>query len=152
MENLIRKSKGKKPTTPEDAKNMIRELYDVLLNTTNPVDIPSLFSRSYSLGFKDLQALMSLPHSPTDILKIRIYPALRDYEGKDILSFILMVEKNGKMVWDSSKPDTPQLEIQDYWTPCPNECPGGGGGLNEGNELLKEEEWERVMGRLYVKP
>ncbi len=150
MKNLIEQSKDKSPTTPKDAIDMIKALYDALLGTT--VDIPSLFSRSYSLDFKDLQALMSLNHSPSDVLKIRIYPALRENEGKKILSFILMVEQNGKMVWDSSRPYDFQSEIQDHWTPCPNECPGGGGGVNNGNELFKEEEWATIMGRLYVKP
>lgn len=120
-------------TSPNDAKQMIEGLYVALKDPKT--DILAFFRRSYALSFDDLKALMSsVEGSENQSTKLRIYPASRNDETGEHLSLILMVEQNGKMIWDSTQPDLAQAEIQDQLFPCPTICPGGG-------DLFTEEEW-----------
>ncbi len=130
MENLQNSSLVS--ITPELAKEMIKSLY-VKLKDTN-TNALSLFRRSYALDFGDLMKLISVVENHDDKLtKIRIYPAFRD----EHLTFILMIEHDGVMIWDSSSPTSPQAAIQDQLFPCPTICPGSG-------DLFTENEWKRI--------
>lgn len=138
-------------TTPNEAKNMINSLYKFILS--NPKDVGSLFQKSYALKIDDIRPILLVKRDSGDTLdvKARIYPALRKLNGKNILSFILMVEKNGVMQWDSLNATSPQPLIQDQWAPCPTECPGGGGGIDKGKDLFTEANWVKVMNGTYKK-
>ncbi len=130
-------------TSPNDAKEMISNLYAFMKK--NPEKTPALFNRSYALDFRyfnqiiekhDLINFVNDPANKSEALKIRIYPALRKQGGNDILTFVMMIEKNGTMLWDSNNPNSPQLEIQDQMGLCPDVCP-----LE--NDLFTESEWKK---------
>lgn len=133
-------SKKARPIKIEDARKMIDALYKYMVS--KPDSTPFLFKRSFALSLDDLQSAINIIANPTDSVKVRIYPGLRIEEvtKKPILSFILVAEKNGILVWGTN-PNS----LQDYWGPCPKDCPIG-------NDLFNEGEWQRTMGRHYEKP
>ncbi len=130
-------------TSPNDAKEMISNLYAFMKK--NPEKTPALFNRSYALDFRyfnqiiekhDLINYANDPVNKSEALKIRIYPALRKQGNTEALTFIMMIEKNGKMLWDSNNPNSPQLEIQDQMGLCPPVC-------SFENDLFTESEWKK---------
>ncbi|MBB6004348.1 hypothetical protein [Arcicella rosea] len=149
--DVITSNGEKSATKPDSAKAMIDSLYKFMVKAKTPNEIRELFHKSYALSVRDVQEIINeIQKNPSPIDKIRLYPALRTVENKKILSFILMVEKNGSMRWDPSKPQDREKLIQDQWGPCPNECPPGN-GTDDGNDLFTKLEWIEVMNGTYIK-
>lgn len=136
------------PTHADSARKMIKNLY-IFMNQ-NPGKVNTLFNRSYVIEYKDFIKSIPTNLNSNDTLRIRIYPAMREYKSKPILSFILMVQKNSSMLWDRTLL-THQDAIQDQLGPCPINCPGGGDG-SLANELFTESEWKKLMGINYYVP
>lgn len=120
------------PTPALKAKNMIINLYSEL-SKSDLKSVKELFRKSYVINANDIRSILT---KYPDADSVRIYPALGEDDNKvKMLSFILMIQENGRMIWDSALPnDSAQNEIQDQWGPCPNRCPLS-------NELIDEKEW-----------
>jgi hypothetical protein len=124
------------PTPALEAKNMILNLYETLAKAKDNDEITALFRRSYGINANDVRSILD---ANTGVDTIRIYPALKEYEGKNMLTFILMLQdgKTNEMLWDYniSNPEKQDL-IQDQWGPCPKNCPT--------KELISEVEWGKI--------
>lgn len=152
----INKIKKKDPI-PEDteyqvARNMITDLYRNM--NSDACSTPKLFRRSYSLNFEDFIKLDkkyklskyvdSSIYKPGSV-KFRIFPGLTvDKNNKDVLTLILMVEKDGVLLWNKAAGlGVKQVEIQDQMGLCPDVCP-----LQ--NDLLSEQEWQNITSNYYI--
>jgi hypothetical protein len=123
------------PTPATEAKSMILNLYSELSRTDINLDsVRKLFRKSYIINANDIRGIL-IKYPNADF--VRIYPALgKDDNDVKMLSFILMIQEKGRMIWDgNSLNPKKQDEIQDQWGPCPNRCPTS-------NELIIEDEWK----------
>ncbi|MET3126973.1 hypothetical protein ABID42_002075 [Arcicella rosea] len=139
-------------TPIQESMDMITALYDYMQK--KPDSTAFLFRRSYALDLYDFNKILkkyslidtvNKPNYRKGSLLVRIYPGLRMYQGKNILSMIVTIEKDRKLLIDKTVPyNSPQLEVQDQLGPCPINCPGGGG------DLFTEAEWRNLTGRYYI--